>query len=551
MYLAAVALLLLAAQAHALTVATAGGAPARAAPHAAGPEPLALNSQATEISSEGEISMVTALHEKVRRYEQAKAAFRKKVQRELKERAAAQANASAGLEEKGAAADRAKQKPAGWFGAFDQSESTFDEDAWGDAATYPERDIKDWNAEGVLDWYGDMGLLKHGGDYGLPDEWFSESASGGPQQAWQTYYPVVGSVGGDTAPWYRSSDGAWHQHYEASEIFSPSSASNRKDASWFDTYVDQFDDYGRQTEPDSASARYYIEWEERTRSVNLTCADPGCTANATLAVFDAATEKAQHCRITVKVHATDFDDDWSRENVEWLIVNGQIVNEKCDPMAKACNATRQLPLHPCLTDYDVTNLLESNSGSLELAGKITDMVDECPVDGNLLSGEASVTCYVAALVAPNSTTSSLTTPAPLTAFGQCPLQCAKPNCTAQCTIKLHQELIVNTTCKLSVQVNQTDYDGDEGSTEEIELITADGANVATEIKPGKNPCKSAAQGSPLNSTDLVYTAVDDVDVTNSSMDGTLVVEGKLSEMVDECASNGFLFDAIAFVNCTL
>lgn len=450
---------------------------------------------------------------------------------------------------------RQAAQPPGWFGAFSQAESTYDEDGVNEDPDYPEAEV----ANGDYEAGSKPGLLAHGGADGFPPDWFQESRSGGPKEAWQTQYPLVeglGSSPGGQVPWRRSSNGKWQQHYKPPMLSGASSRSNAKSAVWFDTGVDLYDSFGRPEQPDSSSGRAYIEWQERTKNVSLTCKNPGCIANATIAMFDAVKERVKHCRLTMKVHPTDFDDEYSRENVEWTILNGAKVNAQCNPYARGCNATAQAPLYPCLESLDITDFIDEETGALKLASKITDMVDECPTaTGNLLDGVAMATCFVADKVQlpPPGLPPSLT-PAPsdvlLSDHGTCKLQCKTTNCTAQCTVRLNQKDVENKTCKLGVILNQTDFDGDLGSVEVVNYIKADGKELGKDIKPGKNPCKLRMQGTALTQAQISYEAVKDHDVTADAKDGTLLVEGQISEKVDECASNGNLLDAIATVNCT-
>lgn len=498
-----------------------------------GSPPLALLNQDSEAKSVGEVgdaqaAAMQALASRVGRYENAKRALQDRMVKLV---------------------SGAKMRPAGWFGAFSEAESTFDEDAWNDGPEYPELTADEgWDASTPT------GILPHGGENSFPAEWFHESKSGGPKEAWQTHYPnlEMGEGGRYAPPWRRSSNGRWQQHYQPTGL--GHDQTQTKPAAWFDTIVRQYDSYGRKLEPHDKSGRQYVEWTTVTKTANLTCAAPGCVANASLAVFDGATQRGKHCRLTVKIHPTDFDDDWSKENVAWVTANDEVVNTNCDPMAKGCNATTQAPLFPCITDYDLTRIIRQKNGTLDVAAKITEFVDECPMNGFLLNGVVSATCFVAPRTQPSTTTAptlspTLPTPA-LSAEDTCLLQCAAQNCTAQCTMKLDPVMIKGKTCKLGVKLNQTDFDGDHGSNEIVEWIKVDGANVSTNIAPGKNPCKAAATGTPLSPADMVFIAVTGQDVTSHAADGTLVVSGKITPKVDECASNGFLLDAIASVNCT-
>merc|ERR1719148_307686 len=89
-------------------------------------------------------------------------------------------------------------------------------------------------------------------------------------------------------------------------------------------------------------------------------------------------------------------------------------------------------------------------------------------------------------------------------------------------------------CKLSITVNQTDYDNEDDTPETIEYIRVDGEGVAADLKPGQNPCKSAWKGHPVAPSDLKYLAVDSYDVTHIVKEGRKVpIAGKISAYVDE------------------
>ena len=64
---------------------------------------------------------------------------------------------------------------------------------------------------------------------------------------------------------------------------------------------------------------------------------------------------------------------------------------------------------------------------------------------------------------------------------------------------------------------------------------------------GRNPCRSARAGHPLSAKNLTYTLVDKLSVVPTAQ---VHVEAKISEFVDECASNGYLLDGIVEVSCT-
>merc|ERR1740138_174112 len=142
-------------------------------------------------------------------------------------------------------------------------------------------------------------------------------------------------------------------------------------------------------------------WTERAVNTTVTCEAIGCQASSYLQVYDPAREEAASCKMSFGVHATDFDD--KDEVVQDLTVNGRLVTSSCQITSGTCN--RSAALWPCVTETPVDTLLED--GRLFVQASISESVDECPYDGNLLSGVAVVTCMVRSL--PPSTNASKNT----------------------------------------------------------------------------------------------------------------------------------------------
>lgn len=431
---------------------------------------------------------------------------------------------------------KGKNIPASWFGGFDIGESTFDPDAVqsGDA---------NWEIETA------PGLVAHGGVDGLAPRWFAESASAGDKMAWQTFYPAIYSV--DSAGnyhnpyWYQLPSGDWQQGYEPAGL---SAVSGQKQAQWFDNSVMQYDDFGRHAEPTVENAMRYIEWEARTINVKLGCADPGCVANGTIDMYDTTKEQARHCTANFKVNPTDFDGDHSIENIQYIMINDEVVNTLCWPGISSCNKTQQVPMWSCLSDLPVMGLIASGKGTLDFSAKITQYVDECRTqDGFLLDAVASVTCFVAPLLKPLTGLAAKTST--LSDKGACVLQCATPDCTASCTISLDKKLISGRTCTFSFSASQTDYDNEDTSYEAIEYVKVGATQVATNVKPGLNPCKFDVSGRPVSAANMNYQVVTGADVTPDVATGTVVVTGKISQRVDECAHEGMLLHGLAVINC--
>jgi len=467
---------------------------------------------------------------------------------------------------------RLKQpKTPGWFGGFSEAESSYDADAEGGESG------AEGNPESPAMWR-ESGTETVPGDF--PPEWFDESASGGPNSTWQTHYPSLNDVAGminskgPDPPWKKSAQGRWQQQYKPPVFSGASSRSLAKDAAWFDTGVDQYDAYGRIREPLSYSGRRYAEWEPVTKNVTLKCADAGCTANATEQIYQPGSEAI--CSMTFSVHPTDFDDDYSKETVDWIMVNNKTVNTKCDPKAKGCGQNNVDPraLFPCVLDQDVSQLISEGNGTVSLSAKISSMVDECALDGMLLSAVANISCMVRKIIT--------TTPEPVPGpdgikLGQksatVPLQCRNPGCIATATVKLNKTAINGSTCSLKVKVNQTDFDETHGTVEKVEWIKVDGLNATTDCKPGNNHCQDVANTTTAASTTKAassmlqlsqpdatlplsnatgidaFACLENHDVTAAAEDGEFVVTAKISDMVDECASQGYLLDGLVEVVC--
>jgi len=537
-------------------------------------------------------------------------------------------------------------KSAAWFGAFSQSESSYDEGA---EPTDPQNPLY-----AVLDgWSPDTGSSAQG----VPAEKFHESPSATYHDAWQTGYPSP--TNGNT--WYQGAGGSWNQAYQGYS----KTASVKKSAEWFDSSVDQYDRFGRFKEPYAGTADRYWWAQDRIVNTTLECKDQGCVANSTLQAFDGTKDRALKCVMNLKVHATDFDSDSSQEVVEWIIVNGVQVKAPCMPGMNGCQKQQGEALYPCIEDLDITHLVPWQ-GTLNIAAKISDTVDECPYNGNLLSAVPVVSCLVISQnpspmqggmpnyqeVTGNSSSSSSSSSvtaysdaaaasgyqdgsaaqsvvtgwkygdasgnsvgdaapsglvpgmsigdttadgAPYYPFGDlsaavssygagadgdwsmdaavagqlggadstvssmvgdnlyraiAPLNCIEPGCQAFVKMQLNTTAVQFGKCTVSVFVNQTDFDGSQ-SVEMIEYIGTEDKNFSTDLKPGKNPCQAADSGSPMNPADMVYTAVNNADITDSCTDGYLELIAKISPDVDDCASNGYLLNAIAQVDCTV
>jgi len=203
-------------------------------------------------------------------------------------------------------------------------------------------------------------------------------------------------------------------------------------------------------------------------------------------------------------------------------------------------------------------LLQGN-GTIMLEGTNTKMVDECPYEGNLLSGVATVTCLVrnrtveTPVIKAKAKVSEPESPS-LAINVSSPLQCSTPGCTATTLIHMDPGLaMLGGKCKMNVTLVQTDFDDALGVPEQVDFLLLEGSgNLSTNVKPGKNPCTAKMLGKPLKPDEQLYPLVANHDITEVVKNGygTLRISGKISEMVDECASQGrFLLDGFVAVIC--
>lgn len=402
--------------------------------------------------------------------------------------------------------------------------------------------------------------------------WFHESDSGGPEHAWQTHFPALkrglAGQGVETGDWHLSGGGEWVQDYRPGSPRGAQTAdASDKHAAWFESGINQYDGFGRAKAPYPGSGKALVEadlWQERSVNGTMTCAEAGCTANATLQAFDGETELASHCKFSFNLHPTDFDDQYSGERLNFISVNGATVNTDCFPMVSGCNASTQRPLFSCLQDLSLDSIIDA-SGRLTVSAQISDVVDECPYEGNLLSAVPMVTCLVQPKPTPGPTSQPVYPPLPTARtvppppprptrlYHSAPLKCAYRGCTA------HAEMHFNTTeigyelsqCLMTVRINQTDFDNDDGTLEQIEFLRVGNSTVASNVSTGVNPCRSAWRGTPLSQEEIVHVLLDGHDVTSNASAGLVAVSAKITPHVDECAQNGYLLDGFIDVNCTL
>lgn len=448
------------------------------------------------------------------------------------------------------------QTPASFFDDFPQGESTYNADA-------TQRRPQGWDLS------PDKTSAKLGGL--KTAVFYHESESGGSKQAFQTHYPDLTSSPGNrdstVGDWTTDGAGRWRQEYEVVNL---ARVPEPKEASWFDNEVSQFDGLGRYKVPDDVVYKNGTSevWEQRIVNTTISCAEAGCTATASLQAFDGATEKGKDCRLDLHIHPTDFDDQYSGERLSYIMVNGVLASTDCFPMVSGCNASTQRQMFSCLTDMNLDNIIQAD-GSLEVETKISEVVDECPYNGNLLSGVPTVTCLVStkespppslvvAGAAPVQPTSPGVPPSMALPYvtATVPLRCPERGCTALADVELAVALLPVKTCLMDVVLYQTDFDGLEGTDELVEFIKLGSGNtsktLATDVKPGGNPCRQMwKDGTTRTEAELEFHVLEKEDVTEDALGGTLRVVAKISDNVDECAHNGYLLNGYVTVNCTV
>jgi len=457
---------------------------------------------------------------------------------------------------------------ATFFNAFSQAESTYD-----DEADYgrPQNQYFDGWEPGIENPY--EGSI-------VQPEFFHESPSGGHHVAWQTHYPAVQSgVGGDVSlpSWFRGSGGEWKQRYGSDPESTRATAqgswlnelkgTGRLPANWFDASANQVDGFGRHRYPSMESPKHYTSYQERSVNTTLSCPDPGCTANASLQAFNGTMERARNCKLNVLVKPTDYDEQYSGERIEWISVNDVNVSLNCEPLLSGCNATAARPYYPCVFELRLDKLMPP-SGTLQLAAKIPKIVDECPYQGSLLYAVPVVTCLVARQVPPPYYPSNYPPLEPTNiTFGGgysfnessmelsawSPLKCRERGCTAAAFVALNFTQMTFSKCSLTVKINATDFDNEEWgpAAELIEFIKVEGVDQAVNLNPAINPCKEKYAGSPIPQRLIEKAVMSGADVTADAGDGVLVVEAKISPVVDECAMEGNLLDGRVEVTCSV
>lgn len=306
-----------------------------------------------------------------------------------------------------------KWNPPHFFDAFSSGESTWEYDA---AQTQRATDMK---FHDYADGYSPPDVANPFDPHEVEPVMFHESESFGPEQALQTDWPqpLRGPAGhnNQNGPWYQDSNGEYIQAYEyqrkgkqqsdavagSGNLFYAAQSSGAKTADWFDSSVNQFDNYGRPKNPypDNPVRLESLGYVQQDVNTSVSCKEAGCNASSLLRVISPG-KNVQSCKLTVLVKPTDFGEG---KIVELISVNGVNVSVGCQPSSSAlatgeCSkkeASELSHLYTCVQDVDVLHLLGSE-GTLTVTAKISPTVakSDCAYQGNLLYAIPRVSCLV-------------------------------------------------------------------------------------------------------------------------------------------------------------
>lgn len=307
-----------------------------------------------------------------------------------------------------------KWNPPHFFEAFSSGESTWEYDA---AQTQRATDVK---FHEYADGYSPPDAANPFDPNEVEPVLFHESESFGPEQALQTDWPQPqrGPAGhhNQYGSWYQDSAGEYIQAYEyqhkgmqhsdvaadSGNLVLAADSTGAKAADWFDSSVNQFDNYGRPKDPypDNPVRLENLGYVQQEVNTSVSCKEAGCNASSLLRVLSPG-KHAHSCKLTVLVKPTDFGEG---KIVELISVNGITISVGCQPSSSAlatgeCSkkeASELSQLYTCVQDVDVLHLLGSE-GTLTVTAKISPNVSksDCAYQGNLLYAIPQVSCLVA------------------------------------------------------------------------------------------------------------------------------------------------------------
>lgn len=305
-----------------------------------------------------------------------------------------------------------KYNPPQFYDAFSSAETSWDYDA----AQVLRADNNDFH--NYVDGYSPPDVANPFDPKEVPPAYFHESESFGAKQALQTDPQASRGPAGHNnlyGSWYQDSAGKYIQSYQyqqhdqqqsdvlakAGDLYRASRASGAKTPDWFDTSVNQFDNYGRPKSPFPGNPVRLenLGYMQEAVNTSVSCKAAGCNASSLLHAFKVGKD-VQSCKLSVLVKPTDFGKG---KIVEFISANGVNVSVNCQPSssalaAGACSkeeASDLSQLYTCVQDVDVLHLLGTD-GVLTVSAKISPSVTktDCAYQGNLLYAIPQVTCMV-------------------------------------------------------------------------------------------------------------------------------------------------------------
>mmetsp|Transcript_58763 Transcript_58763/g.95110 ORF Transcript_58763/g.95110 Transcript_58763/m.95110 type:complete len:498 (-) Transcript_58763:9-1502(-) len=140
-------------------------------------------------------------------------------------------------------------------------------------------------------------------------------------------------------------------------------------------------------------------------SGKLRCNSPGCSARVLIDIDPAIALAGGVCKLNLTVVQTDFDESVNvPEQIEYIFLEGAgNISTAVKPGRNPCTeelvtgkaVSAQDRLFAVISDRDVTaQIISPPIGVLLLRGKISEQVDECGSEGNLLDGLVTVECIL-------------------------------------------------------------------------------------------------------------------------------------------------------------
>lgn len=129
----------------------------------------------------------------------------------------------------------------------------------------------------------------------------------------------------------------------------------------------------------------------------LSCAERGCEAMTEMQLKVSDMLQLDTCALTVMVNMTDFDNDESSEQIEYISASGRVLvsNSTLGSRNPCKELTSGRPMSPeeilmIAVSSDVS--AEAAGGLLAVKAKVSQYVDECPSNGYMLDASSQVDC---------------------------------------------------------------------------------------------------------------------------------------------------------------